>query len=111
MGWMNSWQCANQVPTDPWRSANTISRELGLKAVGKKLYLTSVPAKELDSIEGGGYFKESSRCQNACGPYTKGSSASGLFRLRLGGWRGGAVLVFELVLSKQNRQRAYDRLR
>lgn len=54
LGWMSNWQYANQVPTHPWRSANTIPRELGLTAVGKELYLTSVPVRELDALAFGG---------------------------------------------------------
>ncbi|NID12021.1 glycoside hydrolase family 32 protein [Fibrivirga algicola] len=50
MGWMSNWQYANVVPTSPWRSANTVPRELGLREVGKELYLTSTPISELDKL-------------------------------------------------------------
>ncbi|QJW90334.1 glycoside hydrolase family 32 protein [Spirosoma taeanense] len=50
MGWMSNWQYAEAVPTDPWRSANTVPRELGLKEVNRELYLTSTPVKELDAL-------------------------------------------------------------
>src|SRR6056297_1630394 len=30
MGWMSNWQYANEVPTETWRSAMTIARELKL---------------------------------------------------------------------------------
>ncbi|RYF71074.1 MAG: glycoside hydrolase family 32 protein, partial [Cytophagaceae bacterium] len=52
MGWMSNWQYARDVPTDPWRSANTAPRELGLREVDKELYLTSTPVKELDKLNG-----------------------------------------------------------
>ncbi|WP_375447368.1 glycoside hydrolase family 32 protein [uncultured Fibrella sp.] len=52
MGWMSNWQYAREVPTDPWRSATTVPRELALKEVGKELYLTSMPVKELDKLNG-----------------------------------------------------------
>ncbi|MCX6216863.1 glycoside hydrolase family 32 protein [Spirosoma sp.] len=52
MGWMSNWQYANVVPTDPWRSANTVPRTLGLKEVNRELFLTSTPVKELDGLKG-----------------------------------------------------------
>lgn len=50
LGWMSNWQYANVVPTQPWRSAMTIPRELTLKQVNKKFYLASEPVSELNSI-------------------------------------------------------------
>lgn len=50
MGWMSNWQYATVVPTDPWRSANTVPRDLGLTEVNKELYLTATPVKELDGL-------------------------------------------------------------
>lgn len=32
LGWMNNWHYAGKVPTDPWRSAMTVPRELSLRA-------------------------------------------------------------------------------
>lgn len=52
MGWMSNWQYARDVPTDPWRSANTVPREFGLKDVNHELLLTSTPVKELDKLDG-----------------------------------------------------------
>ncbi|GAB3766988.1 glycoside hydrolase family 32 protein [Spirosoma pomorum] len=50
MGWMSNWQYATKVPTSSWRSANTVPRELGIREVNKEIYLTSIPAKELDVL-------------------------------------------------------------
>ncbi|GAB3018498.1 glycoside hydrolase family 32 protein [Spirosoma pulveris] len=52
MGWMSNWQYANVVPTDPWRSANTVPRTLGLEEVNKELFLTSTPINELNTLKG-----------------------------------------------------------
>ena len=38
------------MPTEVWRSANTLPRELSLKEINGKVYLTSMPVKELDKI-------------------------------------------------------------
>ena len=32
IGWMSNWEYAGEVPTDPWRSAMTLPRELSLQA-------------------------------------------------------------------------------
>ena len=50
LGWMSNWEYANQVPTSPWRNATTVPRELALRQVGAKIYLTSQPVKELSKL-------------------------------------------------------------
>ena len=50
LGWMNNWQYAQVVPTEKWRGATTIPRELGLKKTGEKYFVTSRPVKELNSV-------------------------------------------------------------
>ena len=47
IGWMSNWQYANQVPTEKWRSAMTVARELAIQKVGDKYLLTSKPVEEL----------------------------------------------------------------
>ena len=51
LGWMSNWQYANHVPTEKWRNAMTIPKELGLKQVNGKILVTSNPVKELAGIE------------------------------------------------------------
>lgn len=51
LGWMSNWQYAQSVPTEKWRSAMTIPRELSLEQVNGEYYLRSMPAKELSVIE------------------------------------------------------------
>ncbi|RCH56884.1 glycoside hydrolase family 32 protein [Mucilaginibacter hurinus] len=50
MGWMSNWQYAERVPTQNWRSANTLPRELGLAKSGNDFILTSTPVKEMATI-------------------------------------------------------------
>jgi fructan beta-fructosidase len=52
LGWMSNWQYANVVPTERWRSAMTIPRDLILVKVDEKYLIASRPAPELDVIEG-----------------------------------------------------------
>ena len=48
---MNNWDYANIVPTQTWRGAMTIPRELGITGMNGTYYVTSVPVKELSRIE------------------------------------------------------------
>jgi fructan beta-fructosidase len=50
LGWMSNWQYANQVPTERWRSAMTLPRELRLVATARGLELKSMPVAELTSL-------------------------------------------------------------
>jgi fructan beta-fructosidase len=47
LGWMSNWNYANQVPTEKWRNAMTIPRELSLKNERGEIRLASMPVKEL----------------------------------------------------------------
>jgi fructan beta-fructosidase len=51
IGWMSNWQYANVVPTEKFRNAFTLPRELGLAKIGDEFYLKSMPVKEIKSIE------------------------------------------------------------
>lgn len=51
IGWMSNWQYANIVPTEKFRNAFTLPRELGLKKINNEYYLTSTPVSELKKIE------------------------------------------------------------
>jgi len=43
LGWMNNWQYAGNVPTQPWRGQMTIPRRLQLKRVAEGLRLAQEP--------------------------------------------------------------------
>ena len=47
IGWMSNWEYARDVPTETWRSAMTIPRELKLKKAEDKYLLVSNPVSEL----------------------------------------------------------------
>lgn len=96
MGWMSNWQYANQVPTHPWRSANTIARELGLKTVGKEVYLTSVPVKELDAFNTTRFSLKNIHVQDQLDLTDKAKNTTGLFRLDL---RTKNTADFSIVLA------------
>ena len=50
--WMSNWQYANQVPTQQFRSANGLPRDLGLITVEGETYLTNTPSKEISMLRG-----------------------------------------------------------
>lgn len=52
MGWMSNWDYANVVPTEKWRSAMTVARELTLVNTTAGLRVASKPVKELQNIYG-----------------------------------------------------------
>jgi sucrose-6-phosphate hydrolase SacC (GH32 family) len=49
IGWMSNWDYAGKVPTDPWRSAMTLPRELSLE--GDCLVQKVLPNKKLPTIK------------------------------------------------------------
>lgn len=51
LGWMSNWLYANVVPTVKWRNALTIPRELALQRVGKEMFLSAVPIKEINTLK------------------------------------------------------------
>jgi fructan beta-fructosidase len=50
IGWMSNWQYATAVPTQRWRSAMTLPRELRLVDDGRGLELRSRPIAELAAL-------------------------------------------------------------
>jgi levanase/fructan beta-fructosidase len=51
IGWMSNWEYARNVPTETWRSAMTIPRELKLKKQQDNYVLTSTPVSELSKFK------------------------------------------------------------
>lgn len=50
LGWMSNWQYAEVVPTQNWRSAMTLPRELSLKTINNSVFLASQPVVEFSKI-------------------------------------------------------------
>jgi fructan beta-fructosidase len=50
LGWMSNWDYAQKVPTEKWRSAMTLPRELSLKQTEKGLRLVQNPVKETEKL-------------------------------------------------------------
>lgn len=52
VGWMNNWLYADAVPTAPWRSAQALPRELGLRTVDGRVRLVQQPIAEAQGLRG-----------------------------------------------------------
>nr|WP_270889189.1 glycoside hydrolase family 32 protein [Pedococcus sp. 5OH_020] len=50
VGWMNNWNYAGSIPTDPWRSAMTVPRELGLRTTADGVRLLQRPVHQLQDL-------------------------------------------------------------
>lgn len=48
IGWMSNWAYAQAVPTSPWRSANTLPRELKLVRINDSLRVSSTPWPDVE---------------------------------------------------------------
>jgi sucrose-6-phosphate hydrolase SacC (GH32 family) len=52
LGWMSNWQYAQNEPTSPWRTAQSVPRVLTLKQTPDGLRLTAQPVAELKRLRG-----------------------------------------------------------
>jgi len=52
LGWMSNWQYANQIPTHPWRSAQSMPRIIELVRTGRGLALTQAPPPAFRELRG-----------------------------------------------------------
>lgn len=52
LAWMNNWQYAGDIPTNPWRGSMTIPREVTLVHLPDGIRLIQKPIAELDKIRG-----------------------------------------------------------
>lgn len=52
VGWMNNWLYGGAVPTAPWRSAQALPRELGLRTVNGQIMLVQQPLAEAQRLRG-----------------------------------------------------------
>ncbi|MDX3225851.1 GH32 C-terminal domain-containing protein [Streptomyces sp. ME19-01-6] len=50
IGWMNNWDYGQSIPTSPWRSAQSIPREMALRTINGQTRLTSKPVGSLESL-------------------------------------------------------------
>lgn len=56
IGWMSSWDYANDLPTSTWREAMTVPREYTARTVNGQVRIYSGPVSALDSLRTGTTF-------------------------------------------------------
>jgi fructan beta-fructosidase len=71
IGWMNNWDYGTSIPTSPWRSAQSIPRDVRLETIDEKVQLVQKPIPELRELRQG----DSSNNQN--GLITAGTTTLG----------------------------------
>ncbi|HEX2683438.1 MAG TPA: glycoside hydrolase family 32 protein [Ferruginibacter sp.] len=64
LGWMSNWLYGTSVPTEKWRSAMTVPRDLSLEKIDGKYFLMSRPVPELNSITENPVSKENITTNN-----------------------------------------------
>jgi fructan beta-fructosidase len=52
LGWMNNWQYAQDIPTSPWRSAQSVPRTLALRTTSRGIRMVQQPVRELQPLRG-----------------------------------------------------------
>lgn len=50
LAWMNNWQYAEEIPTDPWRSSMSLPREVTLADAENGVRLVQQPIRELERL-------------------------------------------------------------
>ncbi|MFX6023590.1 levanase, partial [Acinetobacter baumannii] len=50
IGWVNNWTYANEIPTNPWKGAMSLPREIAVKKMGNEWILVQQPVKALRSL-------------------------------------------------------------
>ena len=63
LAWMSNWQYANQVPTQQFRSANSVPRDLNLFEYKGGTYCSVTPSKELLALRGKKVKKPTQTCE------------------------------------------------
>ncbi|WP_075594272.1 glycoside hydrolase family 32 protein [Pseudoalteromonas sp. PAB 2.2] len=103
MGWMSNWQYANTVPTESWRGAMTIPRELKLLQTNEGLRVASVPVKELDTLLSGEQKQAILEGRKSYALHELFKIASGQFRAQFGANSKNQELI-EIKLSSINQE-------
>jgi fructan beta-fructosidase len=68
---MNNWDYGTSIPTSPWRSAQSIPRDVRLETIDQKIQLVQKPIPELREL------REGNSCNNQNGLISAGTTALG----------------------------------
>ena len=71
IAWMNNWDYGTSIPTSPWRSAQSIPRDVSLETIDSNVQLVQTPIPELRKL------RQDDSCNNQNGLITAGTTALG----------------------------------
>ena len=71
IAWMNNWDYGTSIPTSPWRSAQSIPRDVRLETIDEKVQLVQKPIPELREL------REGDSCNSQNGLISAGTTALG----------------------------------
>ncbi len=57
IGWINSWNYANDIPTNPWKGAMSLPRKLSVKKINEEWILLQQPLESLQSLRSSEVFE------------------------------------------------------
>lgn len=111
IGWVNNWNYANDIPTNPWKGAMSLPRKLQVKKVKDKWIMVQAPVESLKKQRTSPVLFENRTINNSFALPDLGSSwemevhltlsSSGRTGLRLGGKEKPVCLLFYDPSSKQ----------
>jgi fructan beta-fructosidase len=64
IGWMNNWDYGGSIPTSPWRSAQSIPRDVSLETIDGVVQLVQTPISELNALREGGSAQQNVTINN-----------------------------------------------
>jgi fructan beta-fructosidase len=96
LGWMSNWAYANQVPTEKWRNAMTLPRELKIKHAGSTVFIASEPVSELSLIQVKPIVTQNITVTKSTGVVPKAQKITFPCRINLS---AAAVKDFSVILS------------
>ncbi|WP_419788950.1 glycoside hydrolase family 32 protein [Mucilaginibacter sp. FT3.2] len=96
LGWMSNWTYANQVPTEKWRNAMTIPRDLRLKQSKHGIVIASALVPELASIYSNTWVSKNITVNKTLDLTAKVSSTKSryVFKLELAKLKGYTIKLF-----------------
>src|SRR3989440_13003491 len=99
---MNNWEYASKVPTQRWRGAMTIPRELKLVKTARGLEVHSTPAAELQTLRTKDWPIRRTRIRQETDLTGSAGTKSGLFEVQLS-LKLGSAQIAALLLKKAKR--------
>lgn len=83
LAWMSNWEYANEVPSSPFRNANSVPRDLYLYREKGETYLASVPSEELKTLRGEAVEKGKYEVNGTCDAGTLLPANNGAYEMEL----------------------------